>query len=47
MIKTPQEVEIMRYAARVSSEAHKAVMRRYGPQGLPALHICRLLFALS
>lgn len=31
VIKSPEEIEILRYAAKVSSEAHKAVMRKVEP----------------
>ncbi|KNC76794.1 xaa-Pro dipeptidase, partial [Sphaeroforma arctica JP610] len=31
VIKTPQELEVMRYVAKISSEAHKQVMRKMQP----------------
>ena len=31
VIKTPQELEVLRYVNRVSSDAHKELMRRIRP----------------
>lgn len=34
MIKSPQEIEVLRYVCKISSEAHKTVMRSMRP-GIP------------
>ncbi|XP_068696411.1 xaa-Pro dipeptidase-like isoform X1 [Montipora foliosa] len=43
VFKTPQELEVMRYANRVSSEAHKEVMRRIRP-GMTEFELESLFF---